>query len=191
MTAAEAKRWLRRCLVRQRQALGTHHRKSASRSIMKALIATPAYRRAKVVASYIGFGSEVQTDGLIEHAWRSGKKVLVPVSSRGFRRPHFVLFSKGDRLAPTRFGPMELVEKKKPFDFRRIDLVIVPGLAFDDQGHRLGYGGGVYDRMLAKAARSTRIGLFFSDQRMARLPSEAHDRRLHAVVTERGAEMFK
>jgi 5-formyltetrahydrofolate cyclo-ligase len=63
-------------------------------------------------------------------------------------------------------------------------VVLVPGLAFDERGHRLGYGGGVYDRMLVKTPRAKHIGLFFAQQRLNKIPIETHDKPLHRIITE-------
>ena len=143
------------------------------------------YKKSKSIALFLGFSSEIITDSLIKHAWKEKKNVLLPITSQGFHKPFFALFHKGDRLKRTSFGPMELVKKKKPFNFRSIDLVVIPGLGFDERGYRLGYGGGVYDRILKKTPRAKHVGLFFSCQFLPKLPTGRHDKSMDAIVTER------
>ncbi len=184
--AAEAKRWLRKHLVRRRQAIGPKNAQRLSATAVEHFIASQAYRRAKSVALFVSFGSEIQTESIIRDAWKRGKEVLIPITAHGFSKPFFALFRKGDRLAKTSYGPMELVENARRFDFRRVNVVVVPGLAFDGEGFRLGYGGGVYDRLLKMTPKALHIGLYFGQQRVCHLPRESHDRPLGAVVTENG-----
>jgi 5-formyltetrahydrofolate cyclo-ligase len=154
--------------------------------VCSALVRCAEYRRAKTVALFIGFGSEVETDAIIRHAWKSGKNVLIPMTSHGFDRPFFALFRRGDPLVRTSYGPLELVQRTEPFNMKRVDLVIVPGLGFDDDGYRLGYGGGVYDRLLLKTPKARHIGLFFTAQRVHAIPKGRHDHPMTGIVTEQG-----
>jgi 5-formyltetrahydrofolate cyclo-ligase len=181
----DAKRWLRRASVRLRQSIAATVLKRDSAAAVKRLTQLPEYRRAKTVAGFIHFGSEVRTDGFMEKAWKDGKNVVIPMCERGFDQPYFALFRKGDKLASTAQGPFELVEKRGAFPLSSIDFVVVPGLAFDHRLHRLGYGGGVYDRLLAKTPHATHVGLFLEVQRLAHLPISPHDKELHAIVTEK------
>lgn len=180
----ESKRWLRRYLIRRRQAIPEKFRRRWSKQAVEKLLRSPYYKKAKVVATFLSFGSEIMTDGLVQHAWKQGKKVLVPMTTDGFDMPFFVTFQRGDKLKKTPHGPFELIEKKKPFPFHSIDLVILPGLGFDANGFRLGYGGGVYDRILAKTPQAKHIGIFYGAQFMPVLPRGKHDRKMHAIVTE-------
>ncbi len=185
-----AKRWLRKFLIKERQAIPASARKKMSALIVKRLVSHSIFKKSQVVASFVGFGSEVITDGIIEHAWKMKKQVLIPIVSQGFDRPYFALFRKGDALQKTTYGPLELAQKKKSFKFNSIDLVLVPGLGFDRFGYRLGYGGGVYDRILKQTSHATHVGLFFSDQKLPILPREKHDQTLQIVITEEGLHRF-
>src|SRR5258706_11044499 len=112
------------------------------------------------------------------------KEVVAPITSQGFHRPYFVVFKNKDKLYKTKRGPLELKEKKKPFKFSSIDLVLVPGLGFDRFGYRLGYGGGVYDRILGRTAKAYHVGLFFSHQELKKIPVGKSDRPMDFVFTE-------
>jgi 5-formyltetrahydrofolate cyclo-ligase len=181
----EAKRWLRRACVQVRQSVSAKDRQAWSLRAVKRVTLMPEYRRAKTVAGFIHFGSEIETDGFIQRAWKDGKNVVIPMCERGFDKPYFASFRRGDPLTQTAKGPFELVEKRGAFPWSSIDFVIVPGLAFDSQLNRLGYGGGVYDRLLSKTSKAVHVGLFLEAQELDRLPVSRHDKTLHAVVTEK------
>ncbi len=186
MDAAYVKRELRKIFIRDRQDLSTATRRKWSRAIVKHVLKNPVLKKSKVVAAYIGFGSEVETYPLIEKLWELKKTVVVPITKLGLAKTYFAVFRPEDALAPTRFGPLEPARKKKPFNLRDIDLVLVPGLAYDRRGYRLGYGGGVYDRILKKTPRASHVGLFFSSQEVAAVPVEKFDRKMRAILTENG-----
>jgi 5-formyltetrahydrofolate cyclo-ligase len=181
----EAKRWLRAVCVQVRRSVSSKGRKRWSALAAKRLAGLPEYRRAKTVAAFINFGSEIETDDFIQRAWKDGKNVVIPMCKNGFDKPYFVLFRRGDQLKKTAHGPCELLERRGAYPLSSIDLVVVPGLAFDARLHRLGYGGGVYDRLLSKTRRAVHVGLFMESQELERLPNAPHDRALHAVVTEK------
>lgn len=190
MTIAEAKRHLRTWMIRNRQAIPVAARIRKSRAITRHVVKNAIFKRSKIVAVFLGFASEVQTEGIVKAAWRKGKTVVVPMTDNGFNKSYFAVFKKGARTAASSRGPLELLGKVKPSSFRKIDLVLVPGLAFDRHGTRLGYGGGVYDVLLKKASRAASIGLYFSEQEMAHLPKEKHDYKLDGVITETGLQRF-
>jgi 5-formyltetrahydrofolate cyclo-ligase len=186
MNHLDAKKWLRSFLLQERRSVGPKQQKAWSLKIQKHVISLPVFKRARVVAVYIGFGSEVFTGHIIEAAWKAGKQVLVPVSRHGLHKTFFVTFERHDKLMKTAFGPMEIEINKEPVHLSTVDMVIVPGLGFDSDGHRLGYGGGVYDRILKKTPRAHHVGLFFSTQFVRKLPCEKHDHPLSLIVTENG-----
>ena len=142
-----------------------------------------AFRRARVVCCYVALPYEVQTWQMIEEMLRKGKRVVVPVA-----RPH----TKRLRLSEVRNPAVELARGAhgvlephpwalRPVSVRDVDLVLVPGLAFDRQGHRLGHGQGYFDRFLARVPKDvSTIGLAFRFQLVDCLPTASHD---HAVQT--------
>ena len=103
-TLVEAKRWMRRHLTGIRRSLSERERARLSRRIASALTRNADYRRARTVALFIGFGSEVTTDAILRHAWKGGKSVLIPITLRGFDKPYFALLEKGTRLMKTAAG---------------------------------------------------------------------------------------
>ncbi len=184
ITFKEAKRWLRQALILERQKLRGSQQRRLSQKMTKRFVSSPLFKKAKSIACFIGFGSEVLTEGILEAAWKQGKEVVIPMTTRGFSKPYFAVFHKGDSLIQTKYGPFEMKKSQKPYPWKKIDVVLVPGLAFDRFGTRLGYGGGVYDRILERTAQAAHVGLFFSSQQRHKLPREAHDKPLHHVVTD-------
>jgi len=138
------------------------------------------------IAIYRAMGSEVEVEPLARTLLRQGRRLCLPVVIRRDEAMIFRRWTPGDPLEPDMAGcpaPLPLAETVLP------DLVIVPLLAFDDTGARLGQGGGYYDRTLAQLRRSSTvlaIGLAYAGQRLDRLPTEAHDQGLDGILTETG-----
>jgi 5-formyltetrahydrofolate cyclo-ligase len=159
-----------------------------SRQILERLTAQPEYARARTVMSYLDFRSEVRTRPLFPRAREEGKRVVVPYCV-GDRLELFRLDSL-DELCP---GAMGILEPKpelrqdpdRRIDVSELDLVITPGLAFDPQCGRIGYGRGYYDRLLKDASASTAIvAVAFQCQIFPEVPMLPHDVRVHKVITE-------
>ena len=144
-----------------------------------------AYRRAAVVHTYVGaLDGEVETRDLIARALRGGKRVLCPRAERGPRRLEHYEIRSLDELEQTALGLWEPnPSRATPADPADADLVLVPGIAFDRRGHRIGYGAGYYDRFLATCGATT-VGLAYSFQVREALPHERHDVPVNVIVTE-------
>jgi 5-formyltetrahydrofolate cyclo-ligase len=167
-------------MLEKRNALAAAEIAKRSNKIQEFLLGSKEFKSAKVVGAYHAFGSEVRTDMIIERARSLGKKVALP-SVEGDSLAFYEL-SSGKYLVKGRFGIMEPLPYG-PVD--SIDLLVVPGIAFDRQGYRLGYGKGYYDKFLAKE-RTTTIGLGYSFQLLDSLPKGRHDMKLDAIATEGG-----
>lgn len=138
------------------------------------------------VGVYLAVGSELDTAPLIRALRRSGRSVFVPRIDRAGRMA-FVRPGAPRALRKNRHGIAEPGRATDRAD-RRLDLLVVPLLAFDAAGNRLGAGGGYYDRWLARCApgRPYRLGYAFAVQAETALPAQPWDQPLDAVVTERG-----
>jgi 5-formyltetrahydrofolate cyclo-ligase len=150
------------------------------------LRATPEWRAAKVVCLYVAFKQELGTNPLLQAVLDEGKVLALPRTHPDGRLSlHEV--SDLTTLLASRLGILEpptSAPERRPVD---IDLFLVPGLAFDSEGHRLGHGAGFYDRLLAQTKPSTAtIGYGYDFQLLARVPTEPHDVALQAVVTPQG-----
>ncbi|MGH7495480.1 MAG: 5-formyltetrahydrofolate cyclo-ligase [bacterium] len=180
------KKSLRLRMRQIRSTLPDREREYANQRILQQLIQHEIYQRAQVIHTYVSLRDEVDTHEFIRIALRAGRQVAVPKVQRETRMLAHYFIGDFAALAPGILGILEpcadagaqqLVAKDK------IDLVLVPGLAFDRQGHRLGYGAGHYDRFLAKI-NAPKIGLAFAAQIVESIPAAPHDRPVDFVMTE-------
>ena len=154
-----------------------------SKLIKKKLFRTKVFKRAKNVMFYIALKGEVDTEEMIKEAKREGKIVTVPVCKRGSATLSPCILDDHAKLKRGPYGVREPVEEVciRPQD---LDLVIVPGLAFDKLGNRIGRGKGYYDRFLAKLPQKTpSIGLAFKFQILPAVPALKHDVSVTKVIS--------
>jgi 5-formyltetrahydrofolate cyclo-ligase len=152
-----------------------------SRTIMSALFRNQLFKQAKTVMFYVSLGSEVDTSEMIEKTIKLGKRVVVPVCA-GNRKIEPCLFTHKGTMRRGPYGILEPV-RKKPVGLGDVNLVIVPGLAFDSGGRRLGRGKGYYDYFLAALPRGCRsIGLAYDFQILPSVPVADHDVNVHKVI---------
>lgn len=167
------------------EKLKTHkeeYRKRKSKIIRNKLFRTSIFKKAKVVMFYISFGGEVETEDMIVKAKKLGKTVAVPVCehNRIIIRP--CLFHHKTKLEKGPYG-ICVPAVKKFVDVKDIDLVIVPGVAFDVYGNRLGRGRGCYDHFLGTLPRKKiSIGLAYDFQILPSVPSTKRDMRVNKVI---------
>lgn len=143
------------------------------------------YAACNTVFTYVSKDIEVDTYAIIRAAWANGKRVAVPRCITDTREMEFYYITKMEDLVPGAFGVMEPDELKcnKVTDFSK-GLCIVPGLSFDAEGYRLGYGKGYYDRFLSKFSGDT-VGLCYSNCIKWKLPHGYYDRPVDVIVTDR------
>ncbi len=135
---------------------------------------------------YVTHGSEVITDHMITQALREGKTVTVPaIASVPDRSMRAARIASLKQLAPGAYGIREPLPGRCPeVAPEEIDLIVVPGIAFDATGHRIGYGKGYYDKWLRHVPLRKRIGLAFGVQLVKRIPRSSHDEPVGSIVTE-------
>ncbi|KEQ48875.1 5-formyltetrahydrofolate cyclo-ligase [Streptococcus oralis] len=137
---------LRKKILQEMKTLSQEQKQAMDRDLTERFLQHPFYQEAKVIATYLSFPHEFQTQELIEQALKDGKKVLIPKTyPKG--RMEFVVYHP-QQLVKTSFGLLEPKGDLEVVDPSQIDLIHVPGLAFTTGGYRIGYGGGYYDRYL-------------------------------------------
>ena len=137
---------LRKQVLQEMKALPREQKQFIDQALTERLLQHPFYQEAKVIASYLSFPHEFQTQELIDQALRDGKKVLIPKTyPKG--RMDFVVYDP-QQLVKTSFGLLEPQGNLEVMDASQIDLIHVPGLVFTTEGYRIGYGGGYYDSYL-------------------------------------------
>jgi 5-formyltetrahydrofolate cyclo-ligase len=180
---------LRRQLRQARAAIPRSERRRAAQAAARHLARACRAWGARHVAAFLGTAGEIDTGPLLARLHRQGCRLYLPkVGARGELR--FTRWRPGQALRANRYRIDEPVALARP---PRLDLVVLPLVAFDGAGGRLGMGGGYYDRWLARprAARRPRcVGYAFAAQEAGAVPVAAHDARLDAVVTERGLRWF-
>jgi 5-formyltetrahydrofolate cyclo-ligase len=178
------KRALREAMARLRGSLDPARREAAGRAIAGHVLAMPELAGARV-ALYVALADEAPTQRLLDALWERGADVLLPRCAGDALE--LAPARDAAALRPGRFGVPEPPSEAPAAAPRDGDLWLVPGVAFDARGGRLGRGRGFYDRMLAGAAARPRVfGLAHAFQIVAAVPMAPHDRRVDGVVTERG-----
>jgi 5-formyltetrahydrofolate cyclo-ligase len=187
---ATAKAALRRAVLARRDAAPAAARRAWSRAIAGRLAALPALSGAHLVLGYCSFGSEPETGAVLEAVLARGQALALPRVNRTARRLELRLVADpAGQLVPGTWGIREPDPARCPeVAPAAVDFVLVPGVAFDARGGRLGYGGGYYDRLLpALPGRTARVAAAFELQMVPAVPMETGDRRVDLVVTERAA----
>lgn len=182
MTADETKikKNLRKLLKEKRNFLKQEN-KNADEIIFSRLINHPAFKDAKNIFCYISYGSEISTLKLAEHILSCGKTLTVPRCIDENGNMTAVEVSSLDSLKPGTFNILEPTETAA-FDKNEINLAIVPGLAFDENGYRLGYGKGYYDRFLSDL-NVKKIGICHKELLLKNVPHNRFDVRMDEIIT--------
>jgi 5-formyltetrahydrofolate cyclo-ligase len=182
-----AKIALRDQLVTARRRLPLVEIGEAARAIAEHLLAAAEVRRAATVAAYVAMGQEPGTGPLIDQLRDAGRHVILPVLLPD-NDLDWARYTGPDDLVPARRGLLEPAGPRLGVDaVATADVVVVPALAVDRTGLRLGRGGGSYDRALARVPLGTFVcALLFEDEIVEAVPSAPHDRRVTAVATPGG-----
>ncbi len=179
------KRGLREEYKQKRQRLTPEQKKVQDDAVIARFCQTPQYKRAKTVLLYISTAAEIDTSGLLNRAMSDGKKIAAPLCTDGEGQMEFYIVDSPERLIKGRFGVLEpdpeVCEGLRSFDE---SICVVPGLAFDRQGFRLGYGKGYYDRFLS-GYPGVKLGLCYCSCLAVRLPRGRYDVPVEYIVTEK------
>ena len=173
---------LRKQVLREMKAIPQKQKIAMDQALTKRLLNHSFYQEAKVIATYLSFPHEFQTEELIEQALRDGKKVLIPKTyPKG--RMDFVVYDP-QQLVKTSFGLLEPKGDLEVVATSRIGLIHVPGLAFTTEGYRIGYGGGYYDRYLESFAGHSMSTIY--PCQIQNFNSEDHDIPVQEVLIYEG-----
>jgi 5-formyltetrahydrofolate cyclo-ligase len=186
----ETKPSLRKRILGRRDAIDPWTRTALSRAIVRDIVETFVYRRSNTIMAYASFGSELQTDEFVRHVLDQGKILLLPRVNR--QEGSLDVYRVRDPVQDLRVGTWGIREPRPDrcarVDPHAIDFVLVPGVAFDTRGGRLGYGGGFYDKLLADGLSpgAWLVGGAFEGQMVEKVPVDEHDVPMDVVVTENG-----
>ncbi len=176
------KRTLRRKILALRNALDADTIARWSAAGRQSLAELDAYQSARTVHLFVPFGSEVDTRPILEDLWARNVRTVLPRVAPDRGLDHLAV-TGWEELEPGAYSIPEPVARCGAVDPVEVDLILVPGVAFDRLGGRLGYGGGYYDRFL-KSCPAPRVALAFDLQMVDEVPREDHDLLVHEIITE-------
>jgi 5-formyltetrahydrofolate cyclo-ligase len=176
---------IRKRLIGLRNAQSKEEIAAKSGEIVTRLIRIEEIRKASTLMLYLNFGSEVVTDDLIRWGWEEGKRIAVPLCRPEGRLLTPCLIESFAELEEGHYGIREpKADRLRVVPPGEIDAVLVPAVAFDRRGYRVGYGGGYYDRFLPKASRAAKIGAAFACQIVPEVPTDRYDVQVDRITTE-------
>ena len=173
-------------MLKKRNSMGKKAIKQKSAKIIKKLTSLKEFKRSKTILGYASIRSETMTLDFIKRLLKNKRKKLVLPKVEGKR----MVLSKIDDFAELKKGSFfNILEPRKIKKVKKVDLILVPGIAFDQTGHRIGYGKGYYDRLLKKT-KAVKVGLAFELQLIDKVPNHPHDVPVDMVVSEKRVMRF-
>ncbi|MBQ8358316.1 MAG: 5-formyltetrahydrofolate cyclo-ligase [Oscillospiraceae bacterium] len=166
------KKALRREIREKKREMSLEEMEARSARLGELFVQTEAYRNAKTVYGYLPYNQEVRTVPILERAIRDGKRVAVPKVYGDTMR--FIYLNDLSRVEKSEMGIPEPIADE-PVAVDKTALVLMPGLAFDEAGHRVGYGGGFYDKFLTAEPNHPTVALCYDFQMFAHLDTEEFD----------------
>lgn len=183
----EEKKRLRNEFRQKRRDLSAEQVRKKSEQIAHHFFTWPVYQKCETIMLYLAMPDEVQTELIIKDAFERRKQVCAPLLGKNFGEMTAAEITSLDDLLIGKYGlKMPDPSKAKIVSPALINLVVAPGVSFDRNGNRLGLGAGYYDRFFNEAIHSVRAGITFDIQLSDKLPNEAHDRKMHYLITENG-----
>jgi 5-formyltetrahydrofolate cyclo-ligase len=176
---------LRKKLINLRKNISENEVFEKSKKIKNRLFKMKEFKEASAILFYVSYDNEVFTHEMIKDGISNKKNIVVPVTDK---KNKTIILSKLESFYDLSPGAYNILEPKKekikeiPID--ELDLIIVPGVGFDVQGHRIGHGKGYYDNLL-KNSKAPKIGLSFEFQIVKNVPIEKHDIHMDKIVTEK------
>lgn len=169
-----------------RKNLSETEKSEKDNAVLRKIISSEAYKRCEMLLTYVSTAIEVDTRGLIATAMKDGKAVIVPKCVDGTREMKFYEIHSLDDLEICAFGVLEPIpDKCREITVFENAVCIVPGLAFDLDGYRLGYGGGYYDRFLSAHRELYNIGICYCGCTVNRLEHGRFDVPVNMLITEK------
>lgn len=155
--------------------------------IFEEIINSEIYKKSKKIFTYISFGSEVDTIKLIKYSFSNNKEVYVPKINKQTKDMIALKIHNFNNMSVDKWGIIEPNSVDKTNIGTDFDLIIMPGIAFDKQGNRIGYGGGYYDKYISKLNNASNLlALAYDFQIIQDIESESHDIKVDFILTNKG-----
>ena len=179
------KKQMREAVLARRDAMLPSARAVASHAIIEKLCNLPTYQHAKVVLTYMGFGSEIETRAFVERIHADGKIAVLPRVDRASRSLILHAVLSLSELEASKWGIREPRADAPLVSINDIEFMLIPGVAFDRAGNRLGYGRGYYDKLLSGVdPELARVAAGFSCQIVDAVPVGPLDQKIDILITE-------
>ena len=176
----------RKELLEKRKKIPKNKVLSKSKKIKQLLFDTEEFKNASTILFYISYGNEVFTHEMVKECISNKRKITVPVTDVENKT---LILSKLKNWEDLTLGAYDILEPKEDkieeVSIYDIDLIIVPGIGYDELGCRMGHGVGYYDDLLKNATNSHHFGLAFESQIVENIPIEPHDIPVHKIITEK------
>ena len=179
------KKYQRKISIKKRAILKDKN-SNACRTLQDHLIGLKNFKNYKIVASFISFKSEISTQFLNEFLFNNGKILCLPIIKNNSETLNFIEYNLKTKLVSGKFGIMQPSDLSKEF---LPEIILTPCLAFDENGFRLGYGGGYYDKTFSYLKKIKHqfisIAVAFDDQRIDELVHDKYDQKINYILTEK------
>lgn len=184
------KKALRKEILAKRNIMDAIEKEEKDRKILDEFYESNYYREAKNIFIYISYDSEINTKGIIKKALRDNKKIYVPRTEFKTRLMDAVEITSLNNLIESEYGILEPSVEEPHIDPNEIDLIVVPGVAFDRNGGRMGYGAGFYDRYFKKINEDNmkkviKLALAYDFQILEKIPMNEQDVPVNYIITEK------
>lgn len=181
----EEKKVIRKQIIEHRDSIDSSLRREWDKTIFFKLINSEFYKNANMIFTFVSFKSEVDTHSIIKHSISCGKTICVPRIKSKQNGIEIYKINGFEDLKEGYFGILEPIDTCLAVDKDSIDLILMPGVAFDSQGGRLGYGAGYYDRFIASMSKKVdKIALAYNFQIIDKVPMDTHDIKIDGIITE-------
>lgn len=184
------KKALRKEILTKRKNIDTAEKEEMDKKILDRFFESKYYKEAKKIFIYISYDSEIDTIKIIDKAFKDGKKIYVPRTEFESRLMDAVEITSFDNLIKSSYGILEPSINTPYINPNELDLIVVPGVAFDKKGGRMGYGAGFYDRYFKKINKNniekiTKLALAYDFQVLEEVPMSAQDVPVDYIITEK------
>ncbi len=180
----EEKKVLRNKILEIRDSLNNNEKELMDNKIFNELINTDLYKRSINIFIYISFSNEINTRNIIEKAFKDKKNVFIPKVYKDEKSMKAIKLNSIDELKKNSMGILEPIDDSNYIEKENIDLIVVPGVVFDKECNRIGYGGGYYDRYLKDIkSKENKIALAYDLQIVDKIESEVHDIKVDYIIT--------
>ena len=175
-----AKEEIRRLMIKKRESMRKEEVLEKSKKIEERFLSSDEFAKSDRIAIYYPIRNEVDTRGIISWLLSKGKEVYLPITREEITLGRIRSFSE---LRPGKFN---IMEPREAIDEEvNLDLIVVPGVAFDESGYRLGFGKGYYDRFLRSFRETTKLGLAYEFQVLEEVPRDEEDIPVDFIITEK------